>query len=60
MKDKTIRMNWQEWKEYCAEHDLNPREVLEDYYDLGGGNSLTFECHDDPPEEDKNGRDEKL
>ncbi len=51
MKDKTIRMNWQEWKEYCAEHDINPREVLEDYYDLGGGNSLTIECRDDPPEE---------
>ena len=53
MKDKTIRMNWKEWVEYCAEHGIDPRENREDYYDLGGGNSLTFECHDDPLEKEE-------
>ncbi len=52
MKDKTIQMNWLEWKDYCAVHDINPREFLEDHYDLGGGNSITFECYEDPPEEE--------
>ena len=49
MKDKTIRLSWPEWVEYCAEHDLDPRKQLEDGHDLGGGNSLTIECLDDPP-----------
>lgn len=46
---KTIQLSWAEWLEYCAEHNLDPREQSEDGYDLGGGNSITFECHDDPP-----------
>ena len=53
MKDKTIRMNWKEWVEYCAEHGIDPRENREHYYDLGGGNSLTFERHDDPLEKEE-------
>ena len=53
MKDKTVRMNWKEWVEYCAEHDINPREFLEDHYDLGGGNSLAISCYEDPPEEEE-------
>lgn len=49
---KTVCLSWPEWKEYCAEHDLDPREQSEDGHDLGGGNSITFECRDDPPEEE--------
>lgn len=52
MKDKTFRLSWPEWQEYCAEHGLDPRKQREDGRDLGGGNSITFECQEDPPEED--------
>lgn len=51
MKDKTIRMNWEEWIEYCAEHDIDPRKQSEDGYDLGGGYSISIICVDVPPEE---------
>jgi hypothetical protein len=47
---KTIQLNWQQWVAYCAEHYIDPRKQLEDSHDLGGGNSLTIECFDDPPE----------
>lgn len=50
---KTIWLTWEEWVEYCAEHGIDPREYCEDGYDLGGGNGLTIECRDDPPEESK-------
>ncbi len=50
---KTIYLNWEEWQKYCAEHNIDPRKTCEDGHDLGGGNSITFECHDDPPEEPK-------
>ncbi len=53
MKDKTVRMSWECWVEYCAEHGLDPRKQSEDGQDLGGGNSITFECVEDPPEEDE-------
>lgn len=53
MKDKTHRLSWPGWVEYCAEHDIDPREHCEDGYDLGGGNSITIMCADDPPEEEK-------
>jgi len=51
MKDETYRLNWEEWVEYCAEHGIDPREQSSDGYDLGGGNSITIMCTDDPPEE---------
>ena len=54
MKDETYRLNWTEWVEYCAEHGIDPREQCEDGHDLGGGNSITFECYEDPPEEEEN------
>ena len=54
MKDETYRLNWTEWVEYCAEHGIAPREQCEDGHDLGGGNSITFECYEDPPEEEEN------
>ena len=63
MKDETYRVGWGEWVEYCAEHGINPREQSEDGYDLGGGNSATVICIEDPPEEEdpdevwKNARD---
>jgi len=52
MKDETHRLNWPEWVEYCVEHGIDPREHCEDGHDLGGGNSITIECLEDPPEED--------
>ena len=54
MKDKTVHMSWECWVEYCAEHGLDPREQREDGYDLGGGTTITFECYEDPPEEEEN------
>ena len=39
MAGKTIRLNWQEWQEYCAEHGLDPRKTCSDGHDLGGGDS---------------------
>lgn len=55
MKDKTYWLSWPEWQKYCAEHGLDPREQNGDGHDLGGGNSITFECYEDPPEEEENG-----
>jgi hypothetical protein len=61
MKDKTIKMNWPEWQDYCFEHGINPRKQCEDGQDLGGGHSLTIECVEDPPEgEVSNLKKEKL
>ena len=46
-KDKTYMVrNWEEWVEYCREHKLNPEEVFEHGWDLGGGNSLTVYVHE--------------
>lgn len=50
---KTIRLNWEEWQEYCAEHGIDPREHLEDGIDIGGGNSIEIVCSDEPPKEEK-------
>lgn len=52
MAGKTFIFSWEEWEEFCAEHDINPCENGEFGLDLGGGNSLTIECRDDPPEEE--------
>ena len=62
MKDEIYRLNWEEWVEYCAEHGIDPRKHREDGRDLGGGNSITIMCSDEPPEKDpdeawKNARD---
>ena len=57
---KTIRLNWLQWKEYCAEHDLDPRECCEDGIDLGGGHSLNIICSVDPPEEEDDIEEKKI
>ncbi len=49
---QTIYLNWEEWKEYCAEHGIDPREYCDDGHDLGGGNSIEIVCFDDPPPEE--------
>ncbi len=49
----TYHLTWEEWVEYCAEHDIDPREQCEDGHDLGGGNSIDFVCDEDPPEEEE-------
>ena len=52
MAGKTIKLNWEEWKEYCAEHDIDPYENYEDGHDLGGGDSYEVVCYDEPPREE--------
>ena len=57
MAGRTIRLNWQEWKEYCAEHGLDPHKTCEDSHDLGGGDSYEVVCVDEPMQQlDKNGK----
>ena len=51
MVGKTIRLNWEEWQEYCSEHGLNPHDCSYDGYDLGGGDSYEVVCHDVPEED---------
>ena len=48
---KTYSLTWEQWVEYCAEHNINPHQQCEDGYDLGGGDSFTVACHDKPPKE---------
>lgn len=38
--------NWEEWKEFCREHNVDPEEVFEYGFDLGGGNSFDVYVHD--------------
>lgn len=52
MAGKTVRLNWEEWQEYCLEHELNPRKTCEDSRDLGGGDSYEVVCIDEPPKEE--------
>jgi len=52
MSPKKVRLNWEEWQEYCAEHNIDPRKHCEDGIDLGGGNSIEIVCVDEPPEEE--------
>ena len=52
MAGKTIRLNWEEWKEYCLEHSINPYENCENSHDLGGGNSYEVVCVDEPIREE--------
>jgi len=49
---KTYQLTWEQWVAYCAEHGIDPYEQEEDGYDLGGGNSFTIACYDEPPKED--------
>ena len=39
MAGRTIRLNWEKWQEYCAEHGLDPHKTCEDSVGLGGGDS---------------------
>jgi len=47
---RTIRLNWQEWQEYCLEHGLDARKTCENGHDLGGGDSYEVVCYDMPEE----------
>ena len=49
---KTYRLNWEEWKEFCAEQDIDPHENCEHGFDLGGGDSFEIVCYEDPPKEE--------
>jgi len=49
---KTYSLNWKEWIEFCAEHDIDPRENCEYGFDLGGGYSFEVVCYEKPPEEE--------
>lgn len=51
MSGKTYRLSWEEWKEYCAEHGIDPRKNCEDSHDLGGGDSYEVVCCDMPGED---------
>lgn len=49
---KTYHVSWEQWERHCAERGIDPREQREDGQDLGGGDSYTVVCRDDPPEEE--------
>jgi len=49
---KTYHVTWEQCERYCDERDINPREQCEDGEDLGGGDSYTVVCNDEPPEEE--------
>jgi len=60
---KTYHVSWEQWERHCARRGIDPRGQCEDGEDLGGGDSCTVMCRDDPPEEEdpdeewKNARD---
>lgn len=41
--------SWEEWKEFCEEYGINPREYCDYGFDLGGGDSIDFEFIGDIP-----------
>lgn len=48
---KTYHVTWEQWETHCAERGIDPREQSEDGQDLGGGDSFSVICHEEPPEE---------
>ncbi len=52
MAGRTIRLNWQEWQEYCADNGIDPHENCEGGVDLGGGDSYEVVCVDEPIKEE--------
>ena len=47
---KTYHLRWPEWIQFCAEQGIDPIDNCEHSFDLGGGNSYTMVCHDQPDE----------
>jgi len=45
---KTYRLSWPEWIQFCAEQGMDPIENCELSFDLGGGDSYTVACHEEP------------
>ena len=50
---KTYYISWEQWERHCARHGIDPRKQCEDGEDLGGGDSYTVVCRDDPPEKEE-------
>jgi len=49
---KTFQVSWEEWERHCAERGIDPYENCEDGVDLGGGDSYSIVCHEDPPKKE--------
>jgi|GEM_PF-1952358 len=47
---KTYHLRWLEWIQFCAEQGIDPIENCEHSFDLGGGDSYTIACYDQPDE----------
>lgn len=52
MAGKTFKLSWVEWEEHCAANNIDPRENREDGVDLGGGDSYSIVCDEEPPKEE--------
>jgi len=50
--DLVIR-NWEEWVEFCKEHDEDPYEICDCSFDKGGGNTFDVEYIGDVPEREE-------
>jgi len=50
MSWKTYSIPWNEWKEVCAENDIDPYENADLSFETGGGDGYTVKCQDEPPE----------
>jgi len=46
--------NWEDWKEFCAEQNIDPYEHCDYGFDLGGGDSFDIEYIGDYPEREEN------
>lgn len=47
---KTYHLSWSEWVRFCTEQSIDPIENCEHGFDLGGGDSCTMVCYDQPDE----------
>lgn len=45
---KIYRLNWKEWVVFCAEQEIDPIKNCELVFGLGGGDSYTIACYEEP------------
>ena len=50
---KTYYLNWDQYREICQKYGINPWANESFGVDLGGGESDTYKCVDDPPEREE-------
>jgi len=50
MSWKTYSIPWDEWVEFCTEHNEDPRKIADLSFGTDGGDGYTVICMDDPPE----------